>query len=105
MKLPKNVQCQNCKTLLGDFSFKTFGKYFIGYDSRGKRVLFCNEDCYEQYKRQYDVEIYKKTTIYAVVYNNETRYMPYWFSSYYFTNINDCRNRIDMKNIGIYPLS
>ena len=103
MNLPETIRCQNCKTTLGDFSFKIFHRYFKGYDVRGKRVLFCNEECYEQYKRRFEVEIYKTTPIYAVVCDNETRYMPYWFSSYYFTNIKDCRNRIDVKNIGVYP--
>lgn len=104
MNLPKTVQCQNCKSTLGNFSFKTFANSFKGYNSRGRRVLFCNEECYEQYKKNFEVEIYKNAPIYAVICGGETRYMPYWFSSYYFTNIDDCRKRIDSKNIGIYPV-
>lgn len=104
MNLPKIVQCQNCKSSLGNFSLKTFASYFKGYDERGKRILFCSEDCYEQYKKQFEVELYKTTPIYSVICDGEARYMPYWFSSYFFMNIDDCRKRIDSKNIGIYPV-
>lgn len=103
MKLPETVRCKNCNNSLGKFELKTFVENFKGYDLRGKKMLFCNEDCYEQYKKQFEFEIYKSTPIYSVNCDGEIRYMPYWFSSYYFTNIKDCRIRIDMKNVGINP--
>lgn len=95
------VKCRNCNKEIGEANFKTFGTNFKGYDSNGKRKLFCSEECYNEYIKQFEVEVYNGRPIYAVEYDNELRYMPYWFSSYYFTNIDDCKKRMDMKHIGI----
>ena len=97
------VKCVNCSKEIGEYDFRTFATNLKGYDKNGKRKLFCSQECYEQYKKQFEVEVYNGYPIYAVEYFGEVRYMPYWFSNYYFTNIEDCRKRIDMKNIGIIP--
>ena len=97
------VKCLNCGKEIGECNFRTFTVNSKCYDKNGKRKLFCSQECYEKYKKQFEVEVYNNNPIYAVEYLGEIRYMPYWFSNYYFTNIEDCRKRIDMNNIGIYP--
>jgi len=96
-------KCLNCKKEIGEHDLKTFAVNLKGYDKNGKIKLFCDQECYDLYKKQFEVEIYNGCSIYAVEYLGETRYMPYWFSNYYFTNIEDCRNRIDMNKIAIIP--
>ena len=97
----QKVKCLNCGKELGEYDFKTFTVNFKGYDKNGKRKLFCGEDCYEQYKKKFEVEVYNGRPIYAIDYFGEVRYMPYWFSNYYFRNIEDCKKRMDMNNVGI----
>lgn len=97
------VNCLNCGKELGECDFKTFTVKFKGYDKNGKRKLFCGKDCYEQYKKQFEVEVYNGRPIYAIDYLGEIRYMPYWLSNYCFTNIEDCKKRMDMNNIGVIP--
>lgn len=97
------VKCKYCNKEIGVADFKTFSINFKGYDSSGKIKLFCNEACYNKYTKQFEVEVYNGNPIYVVEYNGEIRYMPYWFSNYYFTNIEDCKRRIDLKNIAIVP--
>lgn len=103
MKQYPKIKCLNCDKEIGECNSKTFIVNLKGYDKNGKRKLFCNQECYDQYKKQFEVEVYKGCSIYAVEYFGEKRYMPWWFSNYYFTNIEDCRKRIDRKEVGIYP--
>ena len=98
-----NCRCICCNKELGEFTIETFGKCFKGEDKNRRRKLFCKEDCYITYIKQFEVEVYKNNPIYAVEYNGEIRYMPYWFSNYYFTNIEDCRSRIDNSKVIIVP--
>ena len=58
---------------------------------------FCTQKCYEDYKKDFVVEVYNDQPIYCVEIEGEKRYMPYFEASYYFTNINDCKKRMDMK--------
>lgn len=97
------VKCLNCGKELDECNLKTFTVNFKGYDKNGKRKLFCDEDCYEQYKKQFEVEVYNGIPIYAIDYFGEIRYMPYWFSNYYFKNIEDCKKRMGMNNVGVIP--
>ena len=97
----KSVMCKNCEKDLGDFSIKTFMNVFKGYSKNGHRVPFCDEKCYEQYKKNFEIEIYNERPIYMIQVNGEKRYMPYWFSHYYFTDIDDCKRRMDSSRISI----
>lgn len=97
MKKYPDCKCTNCNKKLGEFSIKTFATHFKGKDKNGKRRLFCDEECYNEYIKQFEVEVYNDRPIYAVEYNGEMRYMPYWFSNYYFTDINNCKKRMDLK--------
>lgn len=94
MKYP-NCKCTYCNKELGEFTLETFVKCFKGEDKNGKRKLFCNEKCYNEYKKQFVIEVYNSHPIYAVKVDGEMRYMSYWFSNYYFTDIKNCRNIID----------
>lgn len=60
---------------------------------------FCTEECYEDYKKNFVVEIYNDKPIYCVEIDGEKRYMPYFEANYYFTNIDDCKKRMDMKSV------
>lgn len=97
------VKCKYCNKEIGETNFKTFAVNFKGYDNKGKRKLFCNEKCYNEYIRQFEIEEYNGNPIYTVECNGEVRYMPYWFSNYYFTDIEDCKKRMGLKNIAIVP--
>ncbi|MBQ2396837.1 MAG: hypothetical protein II304_07395 [Bacteroidales bacterium] len=95
------LTCKHCNKELGSINFKVFSSYYKGYDDKGKRKLFCNEDCYNAYTKQFQIEEHNGKPIYKVDVNGESRYMPYWFSPYYFTTVEDCRKRIDATNIAI----
>lgn len=95
------ITCNYCNKELGNANFATFASYYRGQDERGKRKLFCNEECYNEYIKQFRVEEYNGKPIYKVDVDGECRYMPYWFSSYYFTTIEDCRKRMGAINVGI----
>ena len=95
-QLPK-IKCVHCGKELGDCNIETFGRYLKGYKSNARRGLFCNKECYERYKKQFEIEIYNDRPIYAVDYFGEKRFMPYWFSIYYFKTIEECKTRMDMK--------
>lgn len=97
MKKYPDCKCTTCNKLLGEFSLKTYATNFRGEDKNGKRILFCNEECYNEYIKQFEVEVYNGRPIYAVEYDGEMRYMPYWFSNYYFTDIENCKKRMDLK--------
>lgn len=97
------IICQNCGKEIGEANIKTFTTGFKGYDKNGKRKIFCSEQCYSDYIKQFKVEVYNGKPIYAVDYFGEKRYMPYWFSNYYFKNIVDCKKRMDMKNTAVVP--
>ena len=66
---------------------------------------FCTEECYSTYKENYIVEIYNDQPIYCVEIAGEKRYMPYFEANYYFTDINDCKKRMDMKGVAVVDLS
>lgn len=95
------IICEHCKKELGELSFITFQSAYRNYNCRGRRKPFCDENCFKDYIEQYLVEEYNGRYIYKVDVNGESRYIPYWFSSYYFTTIEDCRNRMDMDGYGI----
>lgn len=95
------IYCTHCKKELGVANFKIFTEKLKGYDANYKIRLFCDENCYSSYKKQYEVETYNGNPIYAIECGGELRYMPYWMSHYYFTSIEDCKRRMDAKSIGI----
>lgn len=99
----QNPTCEYCGKDLGEFEIKTFALAYKDYNKNGKRSLFCNEDCFKSYINQYQVKEYKGRPIYMVDVDGEKRYMPYWFSPYYFITLEDCKRRMDNDIVGIYP--
>lgn len=97
MNTPSLCFCTYCNKSIGNFTIGTFVDRYKGYDNNGKKRLFCNKACYNKYIQQFEVEIYNGKPIYAIKNNDEIKYMPYWFSGYYFTNIEDCKRRMDEK--------
>ncbi len=94
--------CKHCGKELGNANFITFAKSFHTILPNGISVLFCDEACYEKYKKQYEVDVYNGEPIYMVHVDGKDVYLPYFESPYYFTNIEDCKRRMDMKTVGIY---
>ena len=96
--------CPHCQVRLNDWFMGNFkGKYFNKKLNTFRDRYFCTKECYENYKNQYIVEIYNDQTIYCIVIDGEKRYMPYFEAHYYFANIDDCKKRMDAKNIAVRP--
>ena len=57
------------------------------------------------YKKDFIVEIYNDKPIYCVKIDGEKRYIPYFEANYYFTNIDDCKKRMDTKNVAVVDMN
>ena len=99
----QNPTCEYCGKDLGEFEIRTFALVYKDYNKNGKCSLFCNENCFKSYINQYQVKEYNGRPIYMVDVDGEKRYMPYWFSPYYFITLEDCKRRMDNDIIEIYP--
>ena len=87
--------CPHCKGKLNDFfRGNARGRYLNKKLNTFRSKMFCTEECYEDYKKDFVVEIYNDTPIYCIEINGEKRYMPYFEAPYYFTNIDDCKERM-----------
>jgi hypothetical protein len=93
--------CWQCEKDLGELSFEFFRNAYQGYIINGRRKVFCDENCYNEYWKRFYVETYKGNEIYKASFENEERYIPYRGCSYYFSSLQDCRNRIDQKNVSV----
>ena len=94
--------CPHCKGQLNDWFRGNFkGRYLNRKLNTFKSRVFCSEECYEDYKKDFVVEMYGNRPIYCVKIDGEQRYMPYFEANYYFTNINDCKKRMDVSNVSI----
>jgi len=90
--------CPHCKGQMQPFFKGAFkGKYFNNKLNTFRQKYFCSEECYKDYAEKFIVEIYNDKPIYCIEINGEKRYMPYFEADYYFTNIDDCKKRMDMK--------
>lgn len=94
--------CPHCKGKLPDWMRGAFrGRYLNNKLNTFRSKMFCTKECYEDYKQDFVVEVYNDQPIYCVEIDGEKRYMPYFEANYYFTTIDDCKKRMDMKNIAI----
>lgn len=103
MEYPKVLQCYQCSKVIGKWQITTFAKAYKGYTIGRKRRCFCNEQCYKSYTNKfvvYDNEKYKIYKIYLE--DGKEVYVPYLSAPYYFTTIEDCKKRMESKNIGFY---
>lgn len=96
--------CPHCNKELNDWFRGNFkGKCFSESLKTMRDKYFCTKECYDDYKNQYIVEIYNGQPIYCIEVSEEKRYMPYFEAHYYFTNIDDCKKRMDAKHIAMRP--
>lgn len=95
-------RCKKCKKEVCDGTIKGYANAIKGTEYIGnamKEIFFCCYECKIRYELQFIVEYYGYKPIYKV----NGRYLPYFGCHYYFDNIEDCRKRMDVKNIGICP--
>ena len=98
--------CPHCKGELNDWFRGNFKGRFPNKKLNTFRArYFCTEECYEDYKKDFVVEVYNEQPIYCVEIDGEKRYMPYFEANYYFTNIDDCKKRMDMNGVAVVDLS
>ena len=98
--------CPHCKGKLNDWFRGNFkGRYFNNKLNIFSYRHFCTKECYEDYKKDFFVETYNDNSIYCVEIDGEKRYMPYLEAHYYFTNIDDCKKRIDMENVAVVDMN
>ena len=96
------LTCPHCGKPLNSFLRGNFrGRYLNAKLNTLQSRHFCTKECYNIYKNQFVVEIYNNQPIYCIKIDNETQYLPYFESNYYFTNIDDCKKRIDMKTVAV----
>ena len=97
--------CPHCKGKLNAYFVGNHrGKYLDKEANTFKARQFCTQECYEDYKKDFFVETYNNNSIYCIEIEGEKRYMPYFEAHYYFTNIDDCRKRMNMKGVAIPPI-
>lgn len=98
--------CPHCKGKMNDFFCGNFkGAYYNKHLKTLRSKYFCTEECYKDYKKNFIVEVYNSKPIFCVEIDGEKRYMPYFEATYYFTNINDCKKKMDMEGITVTKLS
>lgn len=97
--------CPHCKNKLNDWFKGNFRGRFLNKKLNTFRSrYFCTKECYEDYKKDFVVEVYNEQPIYRVETDGEKRYMPYFEANYYFTNIDDCKRRMDLKHVAVVDL-
>lgn len=95
-------KCPHCKGQMPDWMKGAIrGRYLNKRLNTFRPKWFCTKECYEDYKKDFVVEIYNDQPIYCVEIHKEKRYMPYFEANYYFTTIDDCKKRMDMKHIAV----
>jgi hypothetical protein len=94
--------CPHCGGRLNSWFRGNFkGRYLNTKLDTFRMKYFCTEKCYKNYKENFIVETYNDNTIFCVEIRGEKRYMPYFEANYYFTNINDCKKRINMRGVSV----
>ena len=97
--------CPHCKGRMPDWlKGASCGRYLNKKSNTFRLKYFCTEECYEDYKKDFVVEVYNDKPIYCVEIDGEKRYMPYFEANYYFTNIDDCKKRMDMKGVAVVDI-
>lgn len=91
-----NLTCSNCNKKItdGKVTIKDFAR-IPKIRIRGHNHFCCNEKCADEYKESFVSEIYNGKPIYFV----GGFYLPYLECSYGFKNIEDCKMRMNMRNV------
>jgi hypothetical protein len=95
------VYCKHCFKPLGISSISFYRTAYMGELVDGGRKPFCNEQCYNKYLSKYFVEEYKGNKIYWLFKDNKKYYIHYAGCNYGFKTVEECKGRIDAKNVGI----
>lgn len=95
------VKCNNCGKEIGILCFETYMRAIHEFDEKHTKRLFCSRECYNDFKKRFEIETYNGNPIYCFDIDGEKRYVPYFDSLYYFTTLEDCKKRMDTKNISI----
>ncbi len=98
MEFP-DIHCNYCGKRLGEFSLDIFVRGYRNYLADGKRRHFCDGNCYEKYKKQFEI-IYKDEKMYKL---DNAIYVPYMGCHYYFKTAEDCYQRIQQKHLCYFP--
>ena len=96
--------CPHCGKRLNDFMRgNPKGKclYPNAKQNKFRYHRFCTQECYEDYKKDFIVEIYNDQPVYCIEIDGEKRYMSYFEANYYYTNIDECKQRMDMKGVAV----
>lgn len=95
--------CPHCGKELNSWMMGNFkgGRFLNKRLNTFRSKCFCTKECYEDYKKDFIVEVYNSQPVYCVVIDEEERFMPYFEANYYFTNIDDCKKRMDMKGVAV----
>ena len=98
--------CPHCQTELNDWFRGNFcGRYLNTKLNTFRSKCFCTEECYKDYTRNFIADVHNDKPIYCVEIDGEKRYMPYFEAHYYYTNIDDCKKRMDMNNVAVVNLA
>lgn len=90
-----NLICEYCHKELGEPNFTTWSHAYKEFNVNRKRSVFCNEDCFKKYIKQYQVEEWNGRPIYMVEVNGQKKFLPGWSSLCYFNTIEECKKRFD----------
>lgn len=99
------IKCKQCNRELGKATLEIWGHLFMGYTTEGKQRAFCDEDCYNNYWDRFLVEEYKNNKIYKITRDGITGYIPYIGCRYYLKTLEDCKSRIDNKNVSVIDMN
>ena len=98
--------CPHCEGMMNDFFCGNFkGRYLNQRLNTFKSRYFCTKECYEDYKKDFVVEVYNERPIYCVEIDGEKRYMPYFEANYYFIDIDDCKKRMSTKKVAVVNMN
>ena len=95
-------KCPHCGEQMQPFCIGNFkGRYLNKKLNSFRPRYFCTKECYDDYKKDFIVEVYNDNPVYCIEINGEKRYMPYFEANYYFATIKDCKKRMDLKHIAV----
>ena len=90
-------RCDYCNKDLGEAPLENYRYIYHDIKEQGKRGHFCNKECYDKYKQQFEI-IYKDKIMYKM---DDKEYVPYIGCLYYFKTAEDCYQRMG-RRVGIY---
>jgi len=95
----KELLCHNCGCVI---NFDNICCWRHAHQINGARLkkgycIKCGIKQVDKMKREYFVETYNEHDIYTT----DGKFFPYWGCHYFFTRLEDCKTRIDAKEISV----